>query len=533
VSTAPETADGRPLRIVFSLLHAGYLRHYAEPIRLLAERGHSIHIALFRHGEADESSVLLKMLRERYATVTAGVAPRRRHLDGWRGLAWLVRGLVDVLRYADPRYEHAQALRSRAAEKVQTRVTNSHNDPITRWLIARAVGFVANDPDPRRARWCMGALRAVERAIPSSSRIDRLLREFGADAVVASPVVDIGSPQVEFVKSAQRHHLPSAIAVASWDNLTSKGLLRVVPDRVFVWNEIQRTELEEMHAIPADRVVVTGGQKFDPWFDREPSGGREEFLRKVGLDPRREYVLYLCSSAFIAPDELSFVRRWLDAVRASGDPRVRELGVLVRPHPQNPAQWIDPDLSGYDDVVVWPRGGQFPDAGEAQTAFFDSMAHSVAVVGINTSAQIDSAIVGKPVYTIRAFDASQEGTIHFHYLLHDHGGFVRDAATLEEHVAQLAEGLADPERVAAELKRFVGSFVRPRGLDRPVAPIVADEIEALARLQPVRPRLGALILLRLALYPLVGSMTAAAALLTFRYRRGQRRATRLAAAGEQ
>lgn len=508
----------RPIRIVFSLLHAGYLRHYAEPIRLLAERGHAIHIALFRHADSDEQSVLLKMLLDDYPTVTAAVAPRRRHIDGWRGLAWLARGLVDVLRYAEPRYDNAPALRSRALDKVRTRVTNSHNDPITRRLIDRAVGFVSGQPDPRRARLYMRILHAVERAIPSSSRIDALLRDYGADAVLASPVVEIGSPQVEFVKSAQRLRIPSAIAVASWDNLTSKGLLRVVPDRVLVWNEIQRTELEEMHGIPADRVVVTGGQKFDPWFGRRPSTSREEFLRKVGLDPQGEYLLYLCSSAFIAPDELGFVRRWLGALRASGDPRVAGLGVVIRPHPQNPRQWIDPDLSGYDDVVVWPKGGQFPDEGDAQAAFFDSMAHSAAVVGINTSAQIDAAIVGKPVYTVRAFDASQEGTIHFHYLLHEHGGFVRDAPSLEDHVAQLADGLADPERVAEELRRFVGGFVRPRGLELPVAPVVAEEIEALAALQPAPRRLGALVLLRAALYPLAGAMSLGAALITLRYR---------------
>ena len=36
------------LKFVFSLLHPGYLRHFGRPIRLLAENGHEVHVALGR-----------------------------------------------------------------------------------------------------------------------------------------------------------------------------------------------------------------------------------------------------------------------------------------------------------------------------------------------------------------------------------------------------------------------------------------------------------------------------------------------------
>jgi hypothetical protein len=111
------------------------------------------------------------------------------------------------------------------------------------------------------------------------------------------------------------------------------------------------------------------------------------------------------------------------------------------------------------------------------------MYHAAAVVGINTSAMIESAIVGRPVHTIRTseFTDTQSGTLHFQYLLPENGGFLRVATTLDEHVAQLARSLAEPERAAAELSLFVSQFVRPLGLERPCIPIVADELERLAR----------------------------------------------------
>ena len=73
--------------------------------------------------------------------------------------------------------------------------------------------------------------------------------------------------------------------------------------------------------------------------------------------------------------------------------------MLVRPHPQNAAQWVGVDL-GDPNSVVWPPGGQQPDAGEARAGYFDSLAHSACIVGINTSGLIEAGIVGKAVLTV-------------------------------------------------------------------------------------------------------------------------------------
>jgi len=39
---------GRPLRFAFFLQHAGLLRYFAPVVRLLAERGHTVHLAFSR-----------------------------------------------------------------------------------------------------------------------------------------------------------------------------------------------------------------------------------------------------------------------------------------------------------------------------------------------------------------------------------------------------------------------------------------------------------------------------------------------------
>ena len=524
----------RPLRLLFFLYHAGYLRHYAEPLRLLAREGHVVHLAFTTIEKDAGDRALAERLAAELPTVTFGEAPRRAYLDGWRRTSVLVRAFADLTRYVDPRYAGATALRARMAQKIRLQVASAKSDPLTGWLLTKLVDRLAGLSDAGTARRLLRLLAAAERAIPTSRRIDRYIRDFRPDAVLATPLVDFASVQVDYLKSAAALRIPTAVCVASWDNLTNKGLLRIVPDRVFVWNEFQRRELEELHGVPAERAVVTGAQKFDEWFARTPSRDAEALKTRAGIDPARPFVLYVCSSYFIAPEEVSFVRRWLEALRTSDEPELRGIGAIVRPHPQNGAQWRGVDLSPYGNAVVWPAGGAQPDAGDARADFFDSLAHSAAVVGVNTSAMIEAAIVGRNVLTVLdpQFAATQEGTLHFHYLLRENGGFLRIAASLDEHVPQLAEAVAGGEAEHERVRAFVRSFVRPHGLDVPAAPLVAAGFEELARSEPLpRPRRSpTAALLRLALLV----PTAVATVLTFvglaSHRLGIGRASRAAAA---
>ena len=182
----------------------------------------------------------------------------------------------------------------------------------------------------------------------------------------------------------------------SWDNLTNRGLIRVEPDRMLVWNEIQKQEAIELHGVSPDRVVVTGAPRFDAFFAMRPSGARETFCRELGLDSGSPYVLYLCSSEFVAPREVEFVHRWIGCLRASSNPVVRSCGVLVRPHPAHVKQWKDVKLSGVTNVALWHD----KETMNADQGLYDSLHHSSAVVGLNTSAMIEAGILDKPVLSL-------------------------------------------------------------------------------------------------------------------------------------
>ncbi len=288
--------------------------------------------------------------------------------------------------------------------------------------------------------------------------------------------INFAARQTDVVKAAKSLGVPTGLVVYSWDNLSSKGLIHEHPDRLFVWNELQASEAERLHGFDRHQMVVTGAVRFDPVFESVPSAGRLELLGELGLDSGRTTLLWLGSSAFVSPREPDFVAEWIAALRSSGDERISDANVIVRPHPgtvDDPvwSSWTPPD----GRVVVPPAVVR-----KRAQDLFDQVSASDAVVSLNTSAEIEAAIVGRPVLTVRAGELApgQAGSVHFGYLLAEQGGFVESADTLDEHLVQLGRALAGDTHADAR-RRFLESFVRPAGIDKPAAGVLADAIEEL------------------------------------------------------
>lgn len=444
--------------------HPGTARNFEGTLRELAQRGHRVQVVVEADRGLHADRVLIDLRRAHPTlSIEAGAKVKR---DRWTALKDDLRLTADFLRYLEPRYADAHRLRERARESAPALAARLERSPLTR--------------SPALTRALLAVTRYLEQVLPPSKGLARFLAERRPDVVLVSPLVGLGSRQADIVRAARWLDIPSVLPVFSWDNLTNKGLLRDPPDMVTVWNDAQRQEAEAMHRVPRDRIVVTGATAYDHWFAWQPTRDGAPFREEIGLPADGPLLLYLCSSPFIAPDEVAFVRRWLAAVRDALDPRVGDSAVLVRPHPQNAHQWRDVDL-GDARATVWPRAGADPVDPRSRAVYHDSIHHADAVVGINTSAQIESAILGRPVLTVldAHFDATQSGTLHFHHLA-DEDGMLIVAADLEAHVADLAAALEPSEAWRARNRRFLQSFVRPHGLERPASPLLADAIERAA-----------------------------------------------------
>jgi hypothetical protein len=464
-----------PMRILFHVTLTTMLRHFESVLLALADRGHVIRIATHRSPEIAPPAVLVAHPRIAFVT-----SPGRRG-DEWAMPIHEMRALRDYIRYLDRRFKSATKLRARALRTAVKAVTHDERAHLVHRcpkcdarLVDDDVGQMLRGFGKQGVKNLDKLLALMERTIPSSTVLEDFLKAEQPDLLLVSPLVNLGSYQADFVKSAKALRIPVVYPVFSWDNLSTKGLIHVQPDGVIVWNERQRTEAIEMHGVPPDRIAVTGAPRFDEFFAMAPETSREQFCAIHGLDARQPIVVYLCSSEFVAGGEAGFVRRWIDEVRR--EPSLRSCNILIRPHPRQQKPWKGFEVLDARVAVALPR------AMNADPTLFDTVHHSAAVVGLNTSAQLEAGIAGRPVLTILApeFAAGQQGTLHFSYLLKEQGGFVDVAPDFDTHRRQLAAAVGgDYDRHG--IRTFIGQFLRPQGIDRPATPFMVEAIEQFAQ----------------------------------------------------
>lgn len=459
------------MKVLFSALHFGNLRLFESVIRELASRGHRVVLA------ADERETfggqdLVEALAREYPSVSWTWAPLA-HEEPWFPVAQKVRFALDYVRFVDRRYADMPKLRLRNIVRAPR---------VVRWIAAPAGRLVGAHT---ALRW---TLEWTEQHLPVSSRVKTFLETESPDVVVLASLTVSRSSAMDQLKAARALGIPVVAAIQSWDHLSSKAPLHIAPDATIVWNDVQKQEAIDMHALPASSIVVTGAQCYDQCFAWKPSRSRAEFAAAVGLDPSRPFVLYVCSTMSPVPDPLEahFVKDWITALRASDDPLLRDAGILIRPHPERMREWDGVSLKGIDNVSI--HGGP-PIAGPAKADYFDALSHSAAVVGLCTSAFLEAAILGKPVLTLQvpAYRIHQEGMVHFRYLLNVDGGLLDTASDIPSHIRQIGVAMRGDAAVEQRRQRFLKAFVRPYGLDRAATPRFADAIEHVARQQRRKP----------------------------------------------
>jgi FkbM family methyltransferase len=458
-------------------------------LQCLVDRGHSVTLGIQERDEKTEARVNLSVNHPAFRVTTCPAV----RTDEWSELASLVRRLRDCIHYLKPAMRSATKLRARIIHRLRQDLQFDASTD----AMAHALLNIPADQVQRLAQVCARA----EQSVPTDPLFDEFLRCEKPDVLLVSPLVHFGPAQADLVASARRRRIPAWMLLYSWDNLSTKGTLHRWPDRMFVWNEQQRDEAETLHGFPPERVTVIGAPRFDTFFSLRTAMSREQFHEPLGLDPARPTLLYVCSSRFVSEGELAFIRRWLGELRGSTSETLRTCNVVVRPHPDIallPAdfrmprhRWpAAPNLIArtarpFDDerAVVLQTDLTTPQG------LYESIVHSSAVVGLNTTAELEAGIVGRPVFTIVADDRAVDGqssTIHFHYLTKEQGGFVSSARSFADHLTQLNAALSQPPDQGV-IRRFIQSFLRPHGIDTPVAPLFAETLERLASEAAVSP----------------------------------------------
>jgi hypothetical protein len=248
-----------------------------------------------------------------------------------------------------------------------------------------------------------------------------IIRDRNVEGLLSTKQPDLillGSPgyttqDAILLHAAVRRGIAVIVAVMSWDNLSSKGFINPYPNRLLVWSEHMKREAVSLHAMPPERIVVTGAPLYDMFANQSRFGSRRENLKQLKLDPNRRLILYGTSNAAYVPNEMEIVKcvaQWVE-----DDSLGMPCQLCVRLHPQavsGPYKFL---LEPYRKLTSERVKIDFPPVRESSLLWdlpTEDIEHLVRLlrdsdVVINTASTlaIDAAVLDRPVVSV-AYDAS-------------------------------------------------------------------------------------------------------------------------------
>lgn len=452
----------KPYRKVLFIGRSTYHFSYYESIlRALIEEGAQLTIGYDEGWSANQPDAALRAFLSEFPQVGFTWVPRRQ--DRWRRFIFPARELRSYASYVS-RPEQSRFYLERWQKYLTPALRALVGLPMLRHIVGSG---------PVRA-----GLRWFENLVPAAPEVVDFVRSIDPEVIVSTPVNMRFSEEVETIKAGKALGIPTILPVLSWDNLTTKGLIHITPTQTLAWNDAHAEEAIVVHGIAKDAVTVVGSPFFDKWLDRDTLRlARSEFLARLGLSPDESYLLYLGSSANIAVDETWVVEEILTALQQHPDSRVNKLRIVARPHPANFDKFKRLEALG---IVCWPKQGSLPESLEAKQDFFNSVDHSIAVIGINTSGMIDATIMGKPclAFVTEKYARTQSQAVHFGHLV------AADVVARYTSGEGVADGLlrlqTDGDDRERQRTAFILDFVRPYGQQNPAGRVAAEVICAAA-----------------------------------------------------
>ncbi len=281
---------------------------------------------------------------------------------------------------------------------------------------------------------------------------DDLFNKYQPAAVFASDIQDLRIQEYSdtyLVREARRHGIPSIGMSRSWDSMTTKGLLRTLPDTLVVQNEWIRAWAFEYHSVPVQSIMVVGLPHYDHYLKgvRTP---RDQFFNKLGLDPNRK-MIFVTPPSDIWTGDTSF-NTYLLKVLESVDEQVvvrfpifggaelggyKPPGHIVFDTPSRASRLEESLLRRSDDEHL-----------------ADLLYYSDVVVTSPSSIVLDAAVFGKPTILI-GFDGVKLKP--FWDSLRRYYDYEHQQAVIKEGSLKIAE---TPEEMTAFIRQYL---INPEG----------------------------------------------------------------------
>lgn len=138
--------------------------------------------------------------------------------------------------------------------------------------------------------------------------------------------------EVHMLREAKKRGIKSIGLINSWDHVTSRCMLRLLPDMFVVYNHMVKQELIRYQDADVKCIYVGGIAQYDEYASYVPKP-REEFFADIKADPKKKLMIYASMGKAFSSSEWTVIDMLygLNAAGAFGN----DLQILVRFQPND------------------------------------------------------------------------------------------------------------------------------------------------------------------------------------------------------
>lgn len=298
-----------------------------------------------------------------------------------------------------------------------------------------------------------------------------LFNKYNPDLVFAAHLFD--EPEIGLIREAKKRNIKTIGYINSWDKVTSRCILRLLPDKAIVFNEIVKQELLDFNEMNSEDIFVSGLPQYDYFYnysllhDSEKIS-REDFFNRISIPSNKELIVYASMGRAFSSSDWDMIDYLYDLIEIKKG-LIKDCALLVRFQPNDFVDEIEikkrPYLK-YDQPGIRfgaKRGVDWDMNNSDLEHLYATLDHMSLLVCYASSISIDAAVFDKPVininFEIKKNDSLLKSPTQYYNSYHYKKALNTNAIDLvsnkEETVVSINKYLIDPKIKSQERSKLV------------------------------------------------------------------------------
>ena len=288
--------------------------------------------------------------------------------------------------------------------------------------------------------------------------------KYSPDLVFLAHLFD--EPEINLLREAKRRKVKTIGFINSWDKVTSRCILRLIPDKLIVFNSLVKEELVKFNEVKRENIFVSGLPQYD-YFYYPVETSKEEFFKKIDMSPEKDLIVYASMGRAFSTSDWDMIDYLYTLV--SSDKFVRKCNLLIRFQPND---FVDEVEIGKRPYLKYDQPGKrFGskrgvdwDMDSSDLEHLKNTLHYMSlIICYASSISIDAAVFDKPIininFEIKKNESLLKSPTQYYKTLH-YGNAIKTGAidlvkNEDELIKSINSYLENPNLRQVERKKLV------------------------------------------------------------------------------